>query len=196
MKVLIACERSGRVRDAFIAAGHDAISCDLAPTESPGPHVQGDVLPLLRKPWDLVIAHPECTRLTLAGVRWLHERNLWAELDAAVEFFRACLNANAPKVAVENPIPHGHAARRIGVKYSQIIHPWQFGHGETKATCLWLRGLPLLEPTEIVSGRAAVVHRMSPGPDRAAKRSATYPGIAKAMAAQWSEPARKLELAA
>lgn len=186
MKVLVACEFSGIVRDAFASRGADAWSCDLLPTERPGQHIQGDVLPLLRERWDLVIAHPECTRLCNSGVRWLAERNLWHELDAACEFFRACLSANADRIAVENPIPHGHALRRIGVPYSQVIQPWQFGHGETKATCLWLKGLPKLTPTNIVNGRASRVHRESPGPERKKNRSRTFPGIAAAMAQQWA----------
>lgn len=186
-RVLVACEFSGIVRDAFAARGADAWSCDLLPTERPGQHIQGDVLPLLLERWDLVVAHPECTRLCNSGVRWLAERNLWEELDAACVFFQACLNANADRVAVENPIPHGHALKRIGVRYSQVVQPWQFGHGETKATCLWLKGLPNLTPTKIVEGRAARVHREAPGPDRKNNRSRTMPGIAAAMAEQWMD---------
>lgn len=185
MRVLIACEFSGRVRDAFRALGHDAISCDLLPTEAPGPHVQGDVRPLLRERWDVVIAHPPCTYLTNSGVRWLAEDpSRRVHMEGAAEFFLACLAANAPRVCVENPIPHKYARALVG-RYSQIVHPWQFGHGETKATCLWLKGLPPLRPTDIVSGRAATVHRASPGPDRWKVRSRTYPGIAAAMASQW-----------
>ena len=185
MKVLVACEYSGIVRDAFIQAGHDAISCDLLPSESPlGPHIQGDVLPLLKEPWDLVIAHPPCTRLANSGVRWLAERNLWDDMRAGAEFFLACLNANAQRVAVENPIPHKYARELIG-NYSQLIQPWQFGHGETKAICLWLKNLPKLKPTKIVSGREPRVWRMGPSADRAKERSRFYTGIAQAMACQW-----------
>lgn len=188
MTVLVACECSGIVRDAFIQAGHDAISCDLQDTERPGPHVVGDVRPMLRERWDLVIAHPPCTRICNSGVSWLEKRGLWQDMRDAVEFFRECLAANAPRVAVENPIPHGYAAELIGRRYSQIIHPWQFGHGETKATCLWLNGLPRLRPTAIVKGRVQRLHRLPPGPDRAKERSRTYQGIADAMAAQWGSP--------
>lgn len=186
MKVLIACEFSGIVRDAFIARGHDAMSCDLLPSERPGPHFQGDVRPLLRKPWDLVIAHPECTYITNSGVRWL-DRDIerWKQLWAGCEFFRACLEANAPQVAVENPIPHKYAARWIGTVYTQLIHPHRFGHGETKATCLWLKWLPKLRWTNCVEGREARIHRMPPSPDRSKERSRTYHGIADAMADQW-----------
>jgi hypothetical protein len=185
VRVLVACEFSGVVRDAFRSRGHDAISCDLLPTEAPGPHHQGDVLSLLRQPWDLVVAHPPCTRLANSGVRWLHERDLWDELDEACDFFRACLDANAPRVCVENPVMHGYAMGRIGVGYTQTIQPWQYGHGETKRTCLWLKGLPPLTPTDVVDGREARVHRASPGPDRWRERSRTYAGIAAAMADQW-----------
>ncbi len=186
MRVLVACEYSGRVRQAFRDRGHDAWSCDLLPAEDDRAfHIQGDVRPLLRERWDIVIAHPTCTRLTNSGVRWLHERQLWKELEQAAEFFRDCLNANADGVAVENPIPHKYALQLIGRDYDQIIQPWQFGHGETKATCLWLNGLPKLTPTNIVEGREARVHRMSPGPDRWKERSRTYQGIADAMAEQW-----------
>jgi hypothetical protein len=195
MRVLVACEFSGVVRDAFIARGHDAMSCDLLETERPGPHHQGDVRPLLRHRWDLVIAHPDCTFITNSGVRWLdRDIDRWKQMWAACEFFRECLGANANRVAVENPIPHKYAARWIGDAYTQAIQPWQFGHGETKATCLWLRGLTPLRPTNIVSGRKARVHRASPGPDRWKERSRTMQGIADAMAAQWG--AERIEVAA
>ena len=186
MRVLFACEYSGRGRQAFRARGHDAWSCDLLASEDGSPyHLQQDVRPLLRERWDLVVAHPTCTRLTNSGVRWLHERQLWEELEVAAEFFVDCLNANAERVAVENPIPHRYALERIGRSYDQIIHPWQFGHGETKATCLWLKNLPKLQPTNIVDGREPKVHRMPPIPDRWKERSRTYQGIADAMAEQW-----------
>lgn len=188
MKVLVACEYSGIVRDAFLARGHEALSCDILPTESPGPHYQGDVrdLLLLGRYWDLIVAHPPCTRLTNAGVRWLHERHLWAELDEACEFFRLFLDHPCPRIAIENPIPHKYAIERIGRKHDQVLQPWQFGHGETKAICLWLKGLPPLVPTDVVEGREARVHRMPPGPERAKERSRFFPGVAAAMAEQWA----------
>ena len=187
MKVLVACEFSGVVRDAFLARGHDAISCDLLPTESPGPHIQGDVTPILREPWDLVIAHPPCTRLCNSGVRWLHERNLWGALDEAVAFFRSCLSANAPHVAVENPVAHGHAVRRIGRRHDFTVQPWQFGDPFKKRTCFWTRGLPPLIPDQGATPHGAdqAVWRMAPSKDRARLRSVTYPGIARAAAEQW-----------
>ena len=185
MRVLIGCEFSGTVRDAFAALGHDAWSCDLLPSETPGNHIQGDVLAVLDKRWDLAVFHPPCTRLCNSGVRWLHERNLWADLDAACAFFLALWDAPIPKVAIENPVQHRHARERIGVAPTQTVQPWQFGHGETKATCLWLRGLPPLTPTEVVAGRYARIHRMPPGDQRWKARSVTYKGIALAMAQQW-----------
>ena len=186
MKVLVACEMSGRVRDAFARRGHNAWSCDLLASMSEnGNHTTGDVLPLLNEPWDLLIAHPPCTRLCNSGVRWLHERNLWADLDAACKFFCALLNAPIARRAIENPIPHKYAMERIGAKYSQVIQPWQFGHQESKATCLWLHGLPELKPTNIVKPIAQRIHRMAPGPMRSILRSLTYTGIAEAMATQW-----------
>ena len=185
MRVLVACEFSGIVRDAFLARGHDAVSCDLLPSEAPGPHYQCNVRPLLRHPWDLVIAHPPCTYLANSGVRWLHSQpERWFKMVCAAEFFQDCLDANAPRVAVENPVMHGHACIR---KPDFTIQPWQFGHGETKRICFWTRGLTQLRPTEIVEGREARVHRMAPGPDRAKERSRFYTGIAAAMAEQWGE---------
>ena len=184
MRVLIACEFSGIVRDAFIARGHDAVSCDLLPTERPGPHVEGDVRPMLRERWDLVIAHPPCTYLANSGVRWLYSKpERWRLLGAAAGFFSQCLNANADRVAVENPVMHKWAGMR---KPDFTVQPWQFGHGETKRTCFWTKRLPPLLPTNIVAGRDARVHREPPGPDRWKKRSLTYPGIAAAMAEQWA----------
>ena len=185
LRVLIACEFSGIVRDAFIKRGHDAISCDLLPTEKPGPHYQGDVMDVIDDGFDLMIAHPPCTRLSNSGVRWLHERNLWGEMRVSAEFFRSLLESNIEKIGIENPIPHKYAVEIIGRKYDQIIQPYQFGHGETKATCLWLKNLPLLEPTNEVSGREHRIHRMAPGIDRAKNRSRTFQGIADAMAEQW-----------
>lgn len=188
MKILVACEFSGVVRDAFIARGHDAISCDLLPTESPGPHIQGDVLELLRESWDLVIAHPPCTRLCNSGVRWLAERNLWDEMREGAKFFLHCLNANAPLVAVENPVMHGYARSIIGERPCFTVQPWQFGDDFKKRTCFWTRGgLPALVPTSDLDGSTAVaeVHNESPGPNRAKNRSRSYEGMARAMAEQW-----------
>jgi len=185
MKVLVACEFSGIVRDAFLAAGHDAMSCDLLPSETDGPHHQGDVRPLLREAWDLVIAHPPCTYLANSGVRWLHDDRhpgRWDDMIAAAGFFRECLDANAPRVAVENPVVHGHAGLP---QMTQSVQPWQFGHGECKRICLWLRGLPDLIPTRVVAGRDQRVHRMPPGPDRQKERSRFFKGVAEAMADQW-----------
>ena len=163
MKILVACEYSGVVRDAFIRAGHEAMSCDLLPTESDGPHYQGDVFDVIGDGWDMMIAHPPCTRLCNSGVRWLDERNLWAELDEGAAFFRALLEyEDIPMRAIENPIPHKYAVERIGRKYDQIIQPWQHGHGETKATCLWLEGLPKLMPTDVVTGRRQRLHYLPP----------------------------------
>jgi len=187
MKVLVACEFSGIVRDAFIARGHDAWSCDLLPTEHEGPHIKGDVLAVLRDGWDMMIAHPPCTYLCNSGVRWLREREgRWELMEEAATFFSILLNADIEHVCVENPIPHKYAVRAIGGrKYDQIIQPWQFGHGETKATCLWLNNLPPLRPTDIVDGRHGRVFMESPGPERSKNRSRTYQGIADAMAEQW-----------
>lgn len=180
LRVLVACEFSGTVRDAFIALGHDAISCDVLPSESPGPHHQGDVLDLLNGGFDLMVAHPPCTHLAISGARWFAEKR--NEQAAALEFVRTLMAAPIPMIAIENPI--SIISSRIR-KPDQVIHPWQFGHGETKKTCLWLKGLPLLQPTRIVTGRDPRIHRMPPGPDRWKERSKTYPGIAEAMAMQW-----------
>jgi site-specific DNA-cytosine methylase len=182
MKVLIACEYSGTVRDAFIAQGHDAISCDLLPTDAPGPHYQGDVRDILNDGFDLMIAHPPCTHLAVSGARWFKDKQ--KEQAEALDFVRLLLNAPIDKIALENPI--SIISSRIR-KPNQIIQPWQFGHGETKATCLWLKNLPCLVPTNIVEGREAKVHRMPPSPDRWKLRSATYKGIAQAMAEQWGK---------
>lgn len=191
MRVLVACEFSGTVRRAFRDRGHDAISCDLLPAEDGSPHhYQGDVRNILGDRWDLLIAHPVCTRLTLAGVRWLHERNLWDELDAACEFFRLFLNAkHIRRRAIENPQPHRYAVQRIGRSYDQKTQPWQFGHPETKGVCWWLEGLPPLKPTIVVpkSERVARVWRMPPGPMRARERSRFFPPMADAMADQWGQ---------
>jgi len=180
MKVLIACEYSGRVRDAFNAMGHDAMSCDLLPTDAPGPHHQGDVRDVLYDGWDLLIAHPPCTHLAVSGARHFHKKQ--KEQAEALDFVRLLLDAPIEKIALENPV--SVISSRIR-KPEQVIQPWQFGHGETKATCLWLKNLPLLIPTNIVEGREARVHKMPPGPDRWKKRSTTYEGVAAAMATQW-----------
>lgn len=180
MRVLVACEFSGIVRDAFAARGHDAWSCDLLESERPGQHVRGDVLGVLGDGWDLMIAHPPCTHLAVSGARWFKDKK--REQEEALEFVRALLQAPVPRIALENPV--SVISSRIR-RPDQVIQPWQFGHGETKATCLWLKGLLRLEPTRVVVGRQAVVHRMPPGPDRWKNRSRTYPGIAEAMAEQW-----------
>lgn len=180
MNVLIACEFSGRVRDAFIARGHNAVSCDLLPSERPGPHVKGDVLALLGRDWDLMIAFPPCTHLAVSGARWFKDKK--REQAEALEFVRALMAAPIPRICIENPI--GVISSRIR-QPDQIIQPWQFGHGETKATCLWLKGLPLLQPTNVVEGREPKIHYMAPGPERGKLRSLTYQGIANAMATQW-----------
>lgn len=197
MKVLIACEFSGIVRDAFRRRGHDAWSCDVLPCEGdPAYHLQGDVLRWLQgqQDWDLMIAHPPCTYLSNSGVRWLYWRGSgvvrdsgrWKEMKKAAGFFKTLLNVPIiPRIAVENPIQHKFAKDIIGQNWNQKIQPWQFGHGETKATCLWLKNLPMLRPTRIVDGRNPRVHHASPGPDRWKERSRTLPGIAEAMAEQW-----------
>ena len=183
MRVLIACEDSGAVRDAFIARGHDAMSCDLLPTEVPGPHYQGDVRDVLAGGWDLMVAHPPCTYLSVSGMHWTTRGLRDPQLtEDALDFVRLLMSAPIPRIALENPVSIISTAIR---KPDQVIQPWQFGHGETKATCLWLKGLCQLVPTNIVSGREARVHRMPPSPDRWKERSRTYQGIADAMAAQW-----------
>jgi hypothetical protein len=182
MRVLVACEYSGVVRDAFLRIGHYAMSCDLLPSDATtsGDHYQGDVREVLDHGWDLMIAHPPCTHLAVSGARWWKDKLV--EQAEALDFVRLLLDAPIEKIALENPISKISTAIR---KPDQIIQPWQFGHGETKATCLWLKNLPLLVPTNIVDGREARVHKMSPGPDRWKHRSTTLQGIADAMAAQW-----------
>ena len=181
MKVLIACEYSGRVRDAFLRLGHDAMSCDLLPTEIAGPHHMGDVTELLHVGWDLMIAHPPCTHLAVSGARWFKAKA--KEQVEALVFVQTLMDAPIPMIAIENPI--SVISSRIR-KPDQIIQPWQFGHGETKATCLWLKNLPPLKPTNVVDGREHRVWKMPPGPDRWKERSRTFTGIAQAMAEQWS----------
>jgi site-specific DNA-cytosine methylase len=180
MRVLIACEYSGAVRDAFRAQGHDAMSCDLLPTEVDGPHYQGDVI---GDGWDLMVAHPPCTDLAVSGARHFPAKIADGRQGAALDFVRRLLDAPIDRIALENPISVISSKIR---KPDQIIQPWMFGHGEVKATCLWLKNLPLLTPTNIVDGREARVHRMPPGPNRWKERSRTLPGVAAAIADQWS----------
>ena len=180
MKVLVACEFSGIVRNAFISKGHDAWSCDLLPTEIPGQHIQGDVLNVLDDGWDLMIAHPPCTHLCVSGARWFKDKKV--EQEAALDFVRLLLDSPVPKICLENPV--GIISTKIR-KPDQVIQPWMFGHGETKSTCLWLKGLPKLIPTNIVSGREQNIWKMPPSKNRWRERSRTFQGIANAMAKQW-----------
>ena len=200
LRVLVACEYSGVVRRAFAARGCDAWSCDLLPSEDgSNRHIRGDARELLHDGWDLLmVAHPPCTRLCNSGVRWLSSpppgktaAQMERELREGAALFSAFWNAPVPHVAVENPVMHGHAKRLIEnyAEPAQSIQPWQFGHGECKRTCLWLRGLPPLTPTHVVEGREQRVHRMPPSPTRWKERSRFYPGIAAAMAEQWTEHA-------
>lgn len=189
MKILIACEFSGIVREAFRKKGHDAWSCDLLPTEIPGQHIQVDINGLLDEHWDMIIAFTPCTYNCNSGIRWMYNEDGTVNADRWANLYRESLLFNAirksaVKVCMENPIPHHFAVDLIG-KYDQIIHPWQFGHGETKSTCLWLKNLPKLKPTNIASGREARVHKMPPSKNRWRERSRTLQGIADAMADQW-----------
>jgi hypothetical protein len=196
VKVLVACEYSGTVRNAFLDRGHDAWSCDLLPSEDgSNRHIIGDARDLLDDGWDLLmVAHPPCTRLCNSGVRWLSTPppgktadQMQAELQVGADLFSAFWNAPIERVAIENPVMHRHAKALI-VNYrepAQSVQPWQFGHGECKRTCLWLRNLPPLTPTRIVEGREQRVHRMPPSADRWKERSRFFPGIAEAMADQW-----------
>lgn len=182
MKILVACEYSGIVRDAFIERGHNAMSCDLLPTERLGPHYQGDVFDIIGDDWDVMIAHPPCTHLAVSGSRWFNSKK--KEQSQALEFVRRLLFSPIPYIAIENPV--SIISSKI-MKPTQVIHPWQFGHGEQKATCLWLKGLPPLRPTNVVEGREQRVWRMPPSENRWKERSRTFKGIAEAMAQQWSE---------
>lgn len=192
MRVLIACEYSGTVRDAFIAQGHDATSCDLLPSDRPGPHHQGDIVDILRDDWDLMVAHPPCTHLAVSGAKHFAQKQADGRQAAALDFVRLLLAAPIPRICVENPV--SIISTRIR-KPDQIIQPWQFGHAATKTTCLWLKGLPLLAPTNIVDKGARHVtksgkslptwYNLPPSADRWKIRSATFQGIADAMAAQW-----------
>jgi len=202
MRILIACEESQTVCTAFRKKGHDAFSCDVLECSGGHPewHIKGDVLDIMGngdktiklqngdtiyiQSWDMMIAHPPCTRLCNSGVMWLERRNLWLDLDKAVLFFNTLQESKIPKICIENPIPHKYAVSGIG-KYTQIIQPWMFGHGETKATCLWLKNLQELKPTNIVEGREQRLHKLPPSKDRAKLRSKTFSGIAQAMADQW-----------
>ena len=182
LKVLIACEFSGTVREAFAKRGHNAWSCDLLPSNVAGQHYQGDVMDIINDGWDLIIAHPPCTHLAVSGARHFEEKRKDGRQQEGIDFFMAMINAPIPMIAVENPIC---IMSSIYQKPTQIIQPWQFGHGETKSTCLWLQGLPKLIPTNIVEGRSDRIHKMPPGPNRWKERSKTYQGIADAMAEQW-----------
>lgn len=195
-RVLVACEFSGTVRRAFAARGHEAWSCDLLPAEDgSNRHIVGDARDLLGEGWDLLmVAHPPCTRLCNSGVRWLSvpprgrtRGEMLADLEAGAALFSAFWNAPIERICIENPVMHRHAKALI-VNYrepSQSVQPWQFGHGEVKRTCFWLKNLPTLTATDIVAGREARVHRMPPGPDRGKERSRFFAGIATAMAEQW-----------
>ena len=183
MKVLVACEFSGVVRRAFRSLGHDAYSCDLLESDdSSSFHICGDVVSVLGDGWDLMVAHPPCTHLAVSGARWF--KNKQKEQEDALDFVKVLMNAPIPRIALENPV--SIISSRIR-KPDQIIQPWMFGHGETKATCLWLKNLPKLNPTNIVEGREAKIHKCPPSPDRWRIRSRTYKGIAEAMAEQWGE---------
>lgn len=184
MRVLIGCESSGTVRDAFIRGGHEAMSCDLLDTDSPGPHYKGDVFDVIDYPWDLAIFHPECTHLSVSGARHFAEKRMDGRQQSGVSFFMRIVRASAhiPKVAIENPVCIMSSLYR---KPDQIIQPWMFGHGETKATCLWLKGLLPLAPTDVVEGREQRIHRLPPSADRWKERSKTFRGVADAMANQW-----------
>ncbi|QDP58388.1 MAG: putative DNA (cytosine-5)-methyltransferase [Prokaryotic dsDNA virus sp.] len=196
LRVLVGCEFSGTVRRAFAMRGHDAWSCDLLPAEDrSNKHIVGDIRDILDDGWDLlIVAHPPCTRLCNSGVRWLSKppagktlEQMWQELDEGCALFSDCWNAPIERVAVENPVMHKYAKERIRnyVEPAQSVQPWQFGHGEVKRTCFWLKNLPALTPTNIVDGREPRIHHMSPGPDRAKERSRFFSGIAEAMADQW-----------
>jgi hypothetical protein len=193
MRVLVACEFSGIVRDAFSRLGHEAMSCDLLPSATPGPHYIGDVRDILFARWDLMIAHPPCNDLAVSGARHFQAKRMTGRQARSIAFFMELTEAPIPRIAIENPVGVMSSLYR---KPNQIIQPWHFGHGETKATCLWLKNLPLLRPTMIVDGREARVLALGPSPDRWKLRSLTYDGIANAMAEQWgkSSESRQCEL--
>ena len=198
MKILIACEESQAVTKEFRKLGHEAYSCDIEPCSGGHPewHLQQDVIPLLKEQWDLMIAHPPCTYLSNSGVSWLYRKEgRWQQMVDGALFFKTLLDADIPRIAIENPIMHKYAKEIIGRGQDQVIQPWMFGHPEQKATCLWLKNLPKLQPTENVKHKLKTLpdserqklHWLPPGPDRAKLRSKTFPGIARAMAVQWSE---------
>ena len=193
MRVLVACEFSGRVRDAFLALGHEAMSCDLLETEAPGPHYRGDVRDVLDYPWDLMICHPPCTDLSVSGAKHFAAKRMDGRQQASASFALTLAKSDIPRICLENPIS---VLSSLWRKPDQIIQPWQFGHGETKATCLWLKGLTPLQPTNIVDGREQRVFRLPPSADRWKERSRTFPGIAAAMADQWGASADLLTRAA
>lgn len=197
MRVLVACEYSGIVRDAFTERGHYAMSCDLLPTDSPGLHYQGDVMDVIAEGWDLMVAHPPCTYLSNSGVTWLYRQDeRWKKMIAGAVFFRDLLMCDIPKIAVENPVMHKYAKSIIGQDQAQTIQPYMFGHMEQKATCLWLKGLPKLKPTSdlkvatmaLPDRKRQRLHYLPPSEDRWKLRSTTFTGIASAMADQWSRP--------
>lgn len=191
MKVLVACEYSGTVRDAFIAAGHEAMSCDLLPTDAPGPHYQGDVTDILGDGWDLMIAHPPCTHLAVSGSRHFAAKKADGRQQAAIDFFMTLANADIPRICIENPVC---IMSTVWMPPTQTIQPWMFGHPEQKATCLWLKALPVLIGTDDVFDQMIMlpksererIHYMPPGPNRWKERSKTFTGLANAMANQWS----------
>ena len=188
MKILIACEESQTVAKAFRKKGHEAFSCDIEPCSGGHPdwHLRGDVLEILDHSWDMMIAHPPCNDLAVSGARWFKEKQADGRQQRSIKFFMALINAPIEKIAVENPISIMSTRYR---KPDQIIQPWQFGHGETKSTCLWLKNLPLLKPTNVVEGRENRIWLMPPSKDRAKLRSKTYQGIADAIAEQWGSDA-------
>ena len=191
MRVLVGCERSGIVRDAFLAMGHDAMSCDIEDTQVPGPHYKGSVLDILDDEWDLAIFHPPCTYLTNAANKWLYVDSSLTTVaerlelrEEAIEFFLKLKNADIPKIAIENPQPHPYVISKVG-RFQDKIQPWMFGDPETKGLCWWLKGLPPLFSTQIESKREALKHLLPPGPERAMLRSKFFPGVSKALADQW-----------
>ena len=192
MRILVACEESQAVCKEMRRLGHEAYSCDIIPCSGGHPewHLQVDALEMLKMRWDMIIAFPPCTNLAVSGARYFKEKQADGRQQASIEFFMQFANADCKRIAIENPI--GIMSTRYR-KPDQIIQPWQFGHGETKATCLWLKGLPKLQPTDIVEGREQRVWKMPPGPERAKLRSVTYLGVARAMAEQWAGKAREVD---
>lgn len=211
MKILVACEYSGVVREAFRKKGHDVWSCDILPTEIPGQHIQDDVVQVINSLWGMtlgmVIGHPPCTRICNSGVLRLYkdgkkengiDDTMWRDMEAGAAFFKVLLNSKCDRVAIENPVPHGYALDIIGQKYTQIIQPYNFGEDASKATCLWLKGLPKLVntvyyPPRIVDGKKrwsnqtdSGQNKLAPSATRGKDRAKTYPGIAQAMSDQWN----------